>query len=92
MVDSFWSIWWIWLSAGIVLAILEVLLPGFIFLGFATGAIITGLILLIPGTVFSLNIMLLIFAISSLISWLVLRRIFASPDGQVKIFRDDING
>lgn len=37
------SIWWVWVAAGLVLAILETLLPGFILLGFAIGAVLTGL-------------------------------------------------
>ena len=38
------SIWWIWLAAALVLAILEVLAPGFIFLGFAIGAAFMALV------------------------------------------------
>ncbi|MEX0307019.1 MAG: NfeD family protein [Ruegeria sp.] len=91
MADPFWLTWWIWLAGALVLAILEVVLPGFIFLGFAIGAGITGLILLVPGFTPSLPILLLIFAVLSLVSWLILRRMFALPHGQVKTFNHDIN-
>lgn len=87
-----WSIWWVWLAAALVLAILEVLVPGFVFLGFALGSLAVGLLLLLGiGATLSLPILLLIFAALSLVAWLVLRRLFALPTGQVKIIDKDIN-
>lgn len=91
MADPFWLTWWLWLAAALVLGILEVALPGFIFLGFAIGAAITGLLLAIPGIAPGLAVLLLIFAALSLIAWLILRRMFALPHGQVKTFDRDIN-
>ncbi len=91
MADPFWLTWWIWLAGALALGILEVALPGFIFLGFAIGAAITGVVLLIPGLTLSLPVLLLIFAVLSLVAWLVLRRMFALPHGQVKTFKHDIN-
>ena len=79
------------MAAALALGILEIVLPGFIFLGFAIGAAITGILLILPGLTPSLPILLLIFAVLSLVSWLVLRRIFALPHGQVKTFNHDIN-
>ena len=35
-----WTEWWFWVSAALVLAILEVIVPGFFALGFAIGALI----------------------------------------------------
>ncbi|MCP4820693.1 MAG: hypothetical protein GY883_15995 [Shimia sp.] len=83
--------WWVWLAAALVLAILEVLAPGFVFLGFAIGAAVMGLMLLGLAQVFSVPMILLIFAALSLAAWLILRRIFALPTGQVKTFNRDIN-
>ena len=40
----FWSIWWIWLCVAMVLGLLEILVPGFVFLGFAIGALLTSLL------------------------------------------------
>ncbi|WP_170480312.1 NfeD family protein [Ruegeria arenilitoris] len=91
MADPFWLTWWIWIAAAISLAILEVFLPGFIFLGFAVGGAATGILLLISGMTPTLPVLLLIFAALSLIVWLVLRRMFAMPHGQVKTFDHDIN-
>ncbi|MGR3758881.1 hypothetical protein ACUXV3_01910 [Roseobacteraceae bacterium NS-SX3] len=100
-----WSLWWVWGAAALLLAILEVLVPGFIFLGFAIGAAAVALLLLaagsgwgLPGVLMALTgsgwglpVLLLGFAVLSLAAWLALRRLFALPKGQVKTFDRDIN-
>lgn len=91
MSDPIWSIWWLWLAAALVLAILEVLAPGFVFIGFAVGAAAVGLILLNTGVTLGLPFLALIFAALSLVTWLILRRLFSLPKGQVKTFDEDIN-
>jgi len=85
------TVWWVWLAAALVLAILEVLAPAFIFLGFAIGAALVGVALLGPLKLLSVPMLLLVFAALSLIAWLVLRKVFALPKGQVKTFNHDIN-
>lgn len=85
------SIWWAWLAAALVLAILEVLAPGFIFLGFAIGAAVVGLMVLGPASLLSAPMLLLMFAAFSLVAWLLLKRFFSMPSGQVKTFDHDIN-
>ena len=37
-----WNVWWVWIVAGFSLGVLEILAPGYIFLGFAIGALVTG--------------------------------------------------
>jgi len=91
MADPIWSTWWIWAAAALLLAIIEVLAPGFVFLGFAIGAGAVALILLNTGLSLGLPLLLLIFAALSLVAWLILRRLFARPQGQVKTFDHDIN-
>ncbi|WP_406645018.1 NfeD family protein [Aliisedimentitalea scapharcae] len=86
-----WSEWWLWGSAALVLGILEILAPGYIFLGFAAGALAVCVMLLAVGLQVGLPILLLIFAILSLIAWLVMRRLFSLKKGQVKSFDRDIN-
>jgi len=91
-----WAEWWIWGVAAIVLAIGEVLIPGFVLLGFALGAAVIGLLLLVGGPLAvwlagSLPLVLLVFAVVSLISWLALRRWVGVYRGQVKTFDHDIN-
>ncbi|MBB96317.1 MAG: hypothetical protein CML68_17200 [Rhodobacteraceae bacterium] len=85
------SLWWVWAAAALVLGILEVVVPGFIFLGFAIGAFLVAMLLLNLGLVLSLPLLVLIFAALSLVSWVILRRVFSLPHGQVKRFHDDVN-
>lgn len=91
-----WDQWWLWAVAALVLAIGEVILPSFVLLGFAIGAGIVGLILLAGGPLAlwlggSLPLLLLVFAVISLLSWLGLRRWLGVYRGQVKTFDHDIN-
>lgn len=85
-----WQLWWVWLAAALGLAILEVVVPGFIFLGFAIGAAVVALLVLTPLTL-SLTALLAIFASLSLIAWIILRRAFKSADDQTRIIHEDIN-
>jgi membrane protein implicated in regulation of membrane protease activity len=87
---------WVWLSAGVVLGIVEIFVPGFFFLGFSSGAIITGLVLLAGGPFAawlagSFAYTVLFFALVSLASWLALRRIVGVRKGQLKVWDRDIN-
>jgi membrane protein implicated in regulation of membrane protease activity len=84
------SVWWVWLSAALALATLEVIVPGYIFLGFAVGAALLGLILLIV-PIASLPIILVIFAVLSLGAYLAMRRIFGLPGQKPKVWDRDIN-
>ncbi|EGJ22905.1 hypothetical protein RSWS8N_12485 [Cereibacter sphaeroides WS8N] len=85
-----WSVWWIWVVAGLLLGIVEILVPGFVFLGFAVGAVATGLLIWI-GLEAGLPLLLVLFALMSLAVWLALRRMFGLPSGSVKIWDHDIN-
>lgn len=86
-----WATWWVWMSAALVLATLEVLIPGYIFLGFALGAAMVGLLALFGLTAGGLALTLAVFAALSLLSYLVMRRFFALKTGQVKVWETDIN-
>jgi ABC-type phosphate transport system permease subunit len=77
--------------AGFALGVVEVLLPGYIFLGFAVGAVLTGVLVglgVIGGTVAPL---VFAFALMSLIAWFCLRRVFGVHQGAVKIWDRDVN-
>lgn len=82
--------WWAWIVAGIFLAVVEIFIPGFVFLGFAVGAVVTGL-LIWGGLETGLAATLLVFAVASLIAWLAMRRFVGVRKGQVKIWDRDIN-
>jgi membrane protein implicated in regulation of membrane protease activity len=91
-----WAEWWIWAVAAILLAVGEVILPSFVLLGFAIGAGAIALILLVGGPLAiwlgaSVPVLLLVFALVSLVSWLGLRRWLGVYRGQVKTFDRDIN-
>lgn len=91
-----WGEWWVWGVAAIALAVGEVILPSFVLLGFAIGAGAIALILLVGGPLAvwlggSLPVLLLVFAVISLVSWLALRRWLGVYKGQVKTFDRDIN-
>ena len=85
-----WHLWWVWMAAALALAILEVFAPGFVFLGFAVGAAITGVLVLL-GVKTSIAWTLVIFATLSLLAWIVSRRVLGVRKGQVKIWDTDIN-
>jgi membrane protein implicated in regulation of membrane protease activity len=91
-----YELWWIWVAAGLGLAILEVLVPGFLFAGFAVGAVITGAIigLGIPGSGWMLASpvnALVVFAVFSVAAWLGMRLMMGVRSGQMKKIDTDIN-
>lgn len=89
---AWYNEWWIWMAAGLVLAIAEVLLPTWIFLGFAIGGFLMGVMIALGiGTGLSLAWALVIFAVLSLIAYIALRQIFGIRRGQVKVWDHDIN-
>ncbi|AWD22304.1 NfeD family protein [Pseudogemmobacter blasticus] len=91
MPDQIWSVWWAWIVLGFGLGVLEVLAPGFIFLGFAVGAVLTGVLVGIGVLGHSLPFLMLVFALLSLAAWLVTRRLAGTRQGQVKVWDRDIN-
>ncbi|GAB4267633.1 MAG: hypothetical protein Kow0013_17720 [Pararhodobacter sp.] len=90
------TIWWVWVAVGLGLAILELFAPGFLFAGFAVGAVVTGGImgLNLPGSVWleesPINA-LVVFAILSLGVWLAMRAAMGIRKGQIKTIDRDIN-
>lgn len=88
--------WWAWGALALLFAIAEMLLPGFVLLGFAIGAGIVSIILAFGGPLAalltgSMPIMLLAFAVLSLLAWIGLRSGFGGRGAQVKTFDEDIN-
>jgi membrane protein implicated in regulation of membrane protease activity len=86
-----WSLWWVWVVAAFLIAGLEVLAPGYIFLGFAIGAGLTGGLLALGLFAGSLPKLLVLFAALSVIAWLLLRRFAGVWRGQVRRWDHDIN-
>lgn len=73
-----------------MLAFLELLLPGFYLLGFAIGAVITGILIWL-GLISSTAIACVVLAIAAIVAWLALRAIMGVRKGQKKIWHHDIN-
>lgn len=86
-----WAEWWVWMSAALALATLEVIIPGWIFLGFAVGSLTLGILLLVGLSGIGLPILLVVFAVLSLAAYLAMRKIFGLKTGQVKVWDKDIN-
>jgi membrane protein implicated in regulation of membrane protease activity len=87
-----WTLWWAWVVFGVALGVLEVLVPGFIFLGFAIGAVLVGVLVAIGALGGSVPVLALVFAVLSLGAWVGLRRVVGVKEGQVKVWDKDING
>jgi len=88
--SDLWNIWWVWLAAALALAILETLIPGYVFLGIAVGAALMALIVALPLSI-GPSALIAIFAVLSLAAWLILRRAFRARNDQSRIIHDDIN-
>lgn len=87
---------WIWLVAALVLAAAEMILPGWILLGFAGGAAAVGAILAVGGPLAvwiggSVPALVFVFAAVSLVSWLLLRRFAGGRANPAKRIEHDIN-
>lgn len=91
MDPAFWQLWWVWLAGGVVLAIAEIFLPGFVFLGFAIGAAVTGVLMGVGVLGGHIAPVLLFFAVASLAAWIGLRRMAGVRKGQIKLWDRDIN-
>ena len=84
------TLWWVWICVALAVGILEVLAPGFIFLGFAIGALImAGVVTLFPIT--NAPAILALFAILSLIAWIALKAVFKRQSSGARIVTRDIN-
>lgn len=88
---ALWQVWWVWIVAGFLLGGLEVLAPGYIFLGFAIGAVLTGVLVGFGVMGGGWPALLLAFAVLSLLAWFGLRRTMGVRAGQVKLWDRDIN-
>lgn len=88
---SWLGIWWVWIVVGFSLGVLEVLAPGYIFLGFALGAVATGTLVGVGVLGHNLPILLLVFSLASLAAWFVTRKLLGTQAGKAKIWDRDIN-
>lgn len=89
MVEYF-TLWWVWISIALALGVVELLAPGFIFLGFAFGAaIVAGIVAVFDITNFPA--LLAVFALLSLAAWIALKAVFRRQSSGARIVTRDIN-
>ena len=86
-----WTAWWAWMCVAVIFAILEVVIPAWVFLGFSIGAAAMGVLVALNLIGLGLPGSILGFAVLSLVGYLILRSIFGRKHGQVKIWDRDIN-
>lgn len=91
MLDQLAATWWAWVIFGFLIGILEILVPGYIFLGFAIGAVVTGTLVGAGIALTGLTALLMTFAVISVVAWFILRRVVGVREGQVKIWHRDVN-
>lgn len=84
------QLWWVWVAGGVALGVLELLVPAYIFLGFALGALGTGALVGL-GALVSLPVTLASFGALSLVAWAGLRAVLGRRAGDVKVITRDIN-
>lgn len=86
-----WLNGWLWIVAALVLAVLELFLPGWIFMGIAGSVGVMGLLLISGIWSASLPVTLVVTAVLSGVIWLILRKVAGVNKGQVRIWDRDIN-
>jgi len=64
--------WMVWVAIGVICMIIEIFTPGFLFMSFGIGAIITGLFSLIP--FIKLPFQILVFAIVTFLVFISMRK------------------
>lgn len=80
---------WLWIVVALLIALVELILPVWIFLGIAIAVLVMGLVLLSGIWAPGLPLALVVTAALSGVIWTILHR--AMGAGQVKIWRSDIN-
>lgn len=85
--------WLFWFAAGAILFVIEVLVPSFLALGFGIGAwIVSALIFFaLPSDMISAPTILMIWAVLSALSWIVLRVVFRNRYSGNTVSKGDIN-
>ncbi|MDO5613245.1 MAG: hypothetical protein Q4G14_08390 [Paracoccus sp. (in: a-proteobacteria)] len=86
-----WQNGWIWLNAALLLAALELALPGWFFIGIALAVALMGMALLAGLWTGGLPMALVVTAVLSGVIWLILRRALPRSRGEVRIWDRDIN-
>lgn len=82
---------WLWIGGGLIVALVELMLPGYLFLGTAAALIVMGIVLLAGLWPWGLPGALVTVAVLTFLAWALLRRLLGVRHGQVRIWDRDIN-
>lgn len=88
--ESLLHIWWVWLCAALALALIELVAPASIFLGFALGALAMTAVVGV-GLFTNTSVLMALFAGLSLVAWIVLKLVFKNQSSGARIIKRDIN-
>jgi len=84
------SPWHVWMMLGIGFIIIEIIDPAFFFLSLGIGALVTGLLSLLPIVSSSIPLQILLFAIFSFIAFLFMRKlgkkVLKYPGSETNVF------
>ncbi len=82
--------WW-WLIAGLVLAGIELLVPGWAFMGRAASVGLMGVLMLTGLWTAGLPVTLVVTALLSAAAWMLFRRVWPTSQGSRRVWDRDIN-
>ena len=86
--DSLLHIWWVWLCAALALALIELMAPASVFLGFALGAV--GMTAVVALDRFTNTLVLFaLFAGLSFMTWIALKVVFKNQSSGARIVTVD---
>jgi len=88
--DGLLHIWWVWLCAALALALIELVAPASVFLGFALGALAMTAVVGF-GIISNTSALLALFAGLSLLAWILLRLVFKRQSSGARVVTRDIN-
>ena len=84
------NIWW-WLIAGLLLAGIELLVPGWAFMGLAASVGLMGVLMLTGLWTAGLPVTLVVTALLSAAAWMLFRRVWPTSQGNRRVWDRDIN-
>ena len=82
--------WW-WLIAGLVLAGIELLVPGWAFMGLAASVGLMGILMLTGLWTAGLPVTLVVTALLSAVACMLFRRVWPTSQGSRRVWDRDIN-
>ena len=91
MLIEAWALWWVWLVMAAILGMAGMLLPGFVLLGFAIGALIMAAVTCLGVFGASFAGTVLVYACASVAAWWGLNKYFPKERGHVRRWDSDIN-